>query len=225
MGFFGDLWDGLCDVCKTVVSVISDTLKNSVLLQKLLPILSVVIPPPFDAIAVVAIMAISSAMGVEEKPDQLGWKMTEADMKPEDFGSFKEYKEYLDREYPFDQERYDYLSDEQKMACRYVGMAGTMQELKESKGFELTPESLGIIARGAASLNWSNEQIGAFAKGLALSLSNSGAASLSDVKALAHGELDSGKFDSVASAIAAGAKEAGVKQSSNDIIASLQENV
>ena len=40
MGFFGDLWDGLCDVCKTVVSVISDTLKNSVLLQKLLPILS-----------------------------------------------------------------------------------------------------------------------------------------------------------------------------------------
>ena len=94
MGFLGDLWDGLCDVCKTVVSVISDTLKNSVLLQKLLPILSVVIPPPFDAIAVVAIMAISSAMGVEEKPDQLGWQMTEADMKPEDFGSFKEYKEY-----------------------------------------------------------------------------------------------------------------------------------
>ena len=52
-----------------------------------------------------------------------------------------------------------------------------------------------------------------------------GAASLSDVGALAHGELDSGKFDSVASAIAAGAKEAGVKQSSSDIIASLQENV
>jgi len=221
MGIFNGLWNGI----KSIASAISSVLRESPLMQKLLPILSVAIPPPFDLIAVVAIMAISAAMGVEENPDELGWQMSEADKKPEDFGSFKEYKEYLDREYPFDQEKFDALSEEQKMACRYVGMAGTMAELKESNGFELTPESLGIIVKGAASLKWDDAQIGAFAKGLSVSLANSGAASLADIGALAKGTLGPDKFGSVSDAISAGVKEAGVKQDNAAIIASLQENV
>ena len=220
MGFWSGLWNGI----KSIASSISNVLKNSALMQTLMPILSVVIPPPFDAIAVVAIMAISASMGVEENPDELGWQMNEADKKPEDFGSFKEYKEYLDREYPFDKEKFDSLSQEQKMACRYIGMAGAMAELKEAKGFEITPESLGIIVKGAASLKWDDAQIGAFAKGLSVSLANSGAASLADVSALAKGNLNPDKFDCVFDAIFAGAKEAGVKQDNTAIIASLQEN-
>jgi len=221
MGFWSGLWNGI----KSIASSISNVLKNSALMQTLMPILSVVIPPPFDAIAVVAIMAISASMGVKENPDELGWQMNEADKKPEDFGSFKEYKEYLDREYPFDKEKFDSLSQEQKMACRYIGMVGTMAELKESKGFEITPESLGIIVKGAASLKWDDAQIGAFAKGLSVSLANSGATSLADVGALAKGKLNPDKFDSLFDAISAGAKEAGVKQDNAAIIASLQENV
>ena len=221
MGFWSGLWNGI----KSIGSAISGVLKNSALMNTLLPILSVVIPPPFDAIAVVAIMAISASMGVEEKPDELGWQMNEADKGPEDFGSFKEYKEYLDKNYPFDQEKFDSLTQEQKMACRYVGMAGTLAELKEAKNFELTPESLGIIVRGAAGLKWNDAQIGAFAKGLSLSLSSSGATSLADIGALAKGTLAPDKFASVFGAITAGAKEAGVKQDNAAIIASLQENV
>ena len=221
MGFWNGLWNGI----KSIGSAISNVLKNSELINKLLPILSVVIPPPLDVIAVVAIMAISAAMDVEENPDELGWQMNEADKKPEDFDSFKEYKEYLDREYPFDREKFDALSDEQKMACRYVGMAGTMQEVKEAKGFELTPESLGILVKGAASLKWDEAQIGAFAKGLSVSLAGSGGASLGDVESLAKGTLNPDKFDSVSDAISAGAKEAGVPHDNATIIASLQENV
>ena len=225
MGFFSDLWDGVCELCSDVVGLLSDTLKSSALLQALLPILTVVIPPPLDAIAAVVIMAISNAMGMKEKPDELGWQMNEADKKPEDFGSFKEYKEYLDREYPFDQEKFDALSDEQKRACRYVGMAGTIQEIKEAKGFELSPASLGLIATGAASLHWDSEQIGAFAKGLSLSLSNSGIASLADIESMAKGSLDPNKWDTVFGAISAGVKEAGVAQNVSDVIASLQKSV
>lgn len=226
MGLWSGLWNGI----KSFASSISNVLKNSELMNKLLPILSVVIPPPFDVIAVVAIMAISAAMDVKENPDELGWQMNEADKKPEDFDSFKEYKEYLDREYPFDREKFDALSDEQKMACRYVGMAGTMQEVKEAKGFELTPESLGILVKGAASLKWDEAQIGAFAKGLSVSLASSGNASLEDIGAIAKGSLNPDKWDSVTGAISAGAKEAGVTQDKAAIIdsmreASLQENV
>ena len=225
MGFFSDLCDGIKNIGNAIGNAISNVLKDSPLLQTLLPILAVALPPPLDLIAVVAIKVICSSMDVEENPDELGWQMNEADKKPEDFSSFNEYKEYLDREYPFDQEKFNALSEEQKTACRYIGMAGTMQELKESKGFELTPESLGIIVRGAAGLKWDDEQIGAFAKGLSLSLSNSGATSLADVAALAKGTLEPDKQDAVSNAITAGAKEAGVKQDNAAIIASLQESV
>ena len=221
MGF----WSSLGSAISSFFSGISNVLKNSPLLQTLLPILAVALPPPLDAIAVVAIQAIAASMGVEEKPDELGWQMNEADKKPEDFGSFKEYKEYLDREYPFDQEMFDALSEEQKTACRYIGMAGTMQEVKEAKGFEITPGTLGVLARGAASLKWDDAQIGAFAKGMSTSLLGSGVASLGDVESLAKGTLDTGKIDSVINAITAGAKEAGAKQDRAAIIASLQENV
>lgn len=221
MGFWSGLWSGI----KSIASSISDVLKESPLVRALVTTLSAALPPPFDVIAVVAVQAIAASAGVEEKPDELGWQMNEADKKPEDFGSFKEYKEYLDREYPFDQGKFDALSEEQKAACRYIGMAGTMLEVKEAKGFEITPETLGVLAKGAASLKWDNAQIDAFTKGLSVSLAGSGVASLGDVGALAKGTLAPDKFGSVFGAITAGAKEAGVKQDTAAIIASLQENV
>lgn len=221
MGF----WSSLGSAISSFFSGISNALKNSPLLQTLLPILAVALPPPLDAIAVVAIQAIAATMGVEEKPDELGWQMNEADKKPEDFGSLKEYKEYLDREYPFDQGKFDALSEEQKTACRYIGMARMIQELKESKGFELTPESLGIIVRAGSNLKWGDTQIGDFLKGTSASLSNSGATSLVDVAALAKGTLAPDKQDAVTGAITVGAKEADVKQDTAAIIASLQESV
>jgi len=218
MGLFSGLWNG-------IKSAVSSVLRNSELMQKLMPRLMEFIPPPYDLIAVVAIVAISAAMGVEENPDKLGWQMNEADKKPEDFGSFKEYKEYLDREYPFDQEKFDKLSEEQKAACRYIGMAGTIQEVQEAKNLELNPETLGVLVKGIAGFKWSDQQINAFAHGLGTSLASSGNASFEDIGALAKGSLNPDKWDSVTGAISAAAKEAGVKQDNTAIIASLQENV
>lgn len=218
MGLFSGLWNG-------IKRAVSSVLGNSELMQKLMPRLMEFIPPPYDLIAVVAIEAISAAIGVEENPDKLGWQMNEADKKPEDFNSFKEYKEYLDREYPFDKEKFDALSEEQKMACRYIGMAGTIQEVQEAKNLELNPETLGVLVKGIAGFKWSDQQINAFAHGLGTSLAASGNASFEDIGALAKGSLNPDKWDSVTGAISAAAKEAGVKQDSAAIFASLQENV
>ena len=221
MGFWSGLWNGI----KSIANSISMVLKESPLVRSLVTTLAAALPPPFDVVAVIAVEALAASAGVQEKPEELGFQMNEADKKPEDFGSFKEYKEYLDREYPFDQEKFDKLSDEQKAACRYVGMAGTIQEVQEAKNLELNPEALGVLVKGIAGFKWSDQQINAFAHGLGTSLSSSGNASFEDIGALAKGSLNPDKWDSVEGAISAGAKEAGVKQDNAAIIASLQENV
>ena len=146
------LLDIFTDIFKPIANAVSSVLKNTELMTALMPILAVVIPPPFDVIAVVALMAISAVMGVEEDPEKLGYQMQEADKSPEDFDSFKEYKEYLDKNYPFDQAKFDALDETHKQACRYVGMAGTMAELKEEKGFVMSEQMLGMLTRGCGSL-------------------------------------------------------------------------
>jgi len=219
------LFSGIKNFFSSIGNAISSVLRDSPLMQKILPILALVIPPPLDIVAYVAIQAISSAMGVEENPDELGWQMNEADVKPEDFKSFAEYREYLNKEYPFDAEKYESLSRDQKSACRYLGLAGTMEELKQSKGFEITPTTLGILATGAASMKWDNPQIEAFAKGMAQSLSANGIQSLSPVEQLAKGTLAPEKQDATLSAIGAGLSTADVEQTVDEVREALQESV
>ena len=155
MGLFSSIGNAL----KSAFSAISTVLQNSPLMQRLLPILAVVIPPPLDAVAVVALQIIGEALGTKDNPDELGWQMQKADMKPEDFGSFREYKEYLDEHYPFDNVAFESMSPDERTACRYVGTVGMIQELKESNDFEITPETLGKLATSAVFT--------AIAKGLA----------------------------------------------------------
>ena len=161
------LLDVFSDFFKPIANAITSVLKNTELIATLMPILAVVIPPPFDVIAVVALMAISAAMGVEEDPEQLGYQKQEADKSPEDFDSFKEYKEYLDKNYPFDQAKFDALDETHKQACRYVGMAGTLAELKEEKGFEMSASMLGMLTKGCGSLVMDKDATATLAANLA----------------------------------------------------------
>lgn len=228
MGF----WSGVKNFFSGVGRAISNVLQNSPLMQKLLPIIAVAIPPPFDAIAVVALQVISACMGINEgegeNPEELGWQMNEADKKPEDFGSFEEYKQYLDENYPFDKEAFDKLSEEEKTACRWAGIGGTLQEIKEAKGgeFELSPTGLGILVRGLADFKWDPDTMKAFVTGMSSSLVTSG---LTDpVKAIgdfAKGDLEMDKSEKVSDAIGSGVKAADVSQSKETIIDSLRENV
>ena len=216
MGFWSSLCSSVSKIFSPVVNAVSSVLQNSPLLQKLLPVLGIVIPPPLDIIAVVAIEVISACMGKPEKPEELGWQMNEADMKPEDFGSFEEYKAYLDENYPFDKDAYDAQTDEQKSACRYVGMCGTMRELEETtKGeFKLNPMSLGVLAGAASTLGWSNETMKSFTEGAMLSLGGPGFNLLADY---AKGNLGAEDHAKVEKAVSDGIEKAGVSDSATGV--------
>ena len=224
MGFWSSLCGAVSKAFSPVVNAVSSVLQNSPMLQKLLPIIGIAIPPPLDAIAVIAVEVISACMGKPENPEELGWQMNEADKKPEDFDSFEEYKDYLDENYPFDKDAFDAQTDEQKSACRYIGMAGTMQELKEAKGFELTPASLGALAGAASMLGWSNDTMKTFAQGMLNTLDGPGFNMLADY---AKGNLGAEDMGKVEKGVSNGLSEAGVSDSPEGFVnaaeSSLQE--
>ena len=228
MGFWSSLWSGISKVCSPIINAVSSVLQNSPLMQKLMPVLMAVIPPPLDAIAFVALEAISAAMGKPENPDELGWQMNEADKKPEDFDSFEEYREYLDEEYPFDKEAFDAQTDEQKSACRYIGMAGTMEELRTAKdGLEFNPATLGVLAGAATSLRWDPATLKSFTEGLMTSLNGAGV-SINSLGDFAKGNLGAGETGKFEQAVEEGTKMAGVGDSSSavtDAMANSTENL
>ena len=161
------LLDEIRDTFKPIVNAISTVLKNTELVTALMPLLAVAIPPPWDLVAVVSVMALSAVMGVKEDPEKLGAQMQEADKGRDDFDSFKDYKKYLDENYPFDQKKFDAQTETYKQACRYVGIAGTLAELKEEKGFNMTPQMLGLLTKGCGSLGMDKDATANLASNMA----------------------------------------------------------
>ena len=222
MGFWSSLWSGVSKAFSPIVNAVSSVLQNSPMLQKLLPIIGIAIPPPLDAIAVIAVEVISACMGKPENPEELGWQMNEADKKPEDFNSFDEYREYLNENYPFDKDAFDAQTDEQKAACRYVGMAGTMQELKESKGFEINAASLGALAGMASTLGWSNDTMKSFTNSMLSSLGGPGFNMLGDYVKGNLGAEDMGKVEK---GIDNGLSEANVNDSRSGVVSAMEASL
>lgn len=148
--------------------------------------------------------------------------MNEADKKPEDFDSFDEYKDYLDENYPFDKDAFDAQTDEQKAACRYVGMAGTMEELKESKGFEINATSLGALAGAASTLGWSNDTMKTFAQGMLNTLGGPGFNMLADY---ARGNLGAEDMSKVEKGVDSGLSEAGVSDSPEGFVNAAESSI
>lgn len=209
MGFWSSLCSAVSKAFAPIANAVAPVLQNSPLLQKLMPYLAVVIPPPFDAIAVVALEVISATMGKPENPEELGWQMNEADKRPEDFASFEEYREYLDKEYPFDADAFNAQTDEQKAACRYVGMAGVMSELSTMKDFDpkLTPTALGVLAGAGTTLGWSPETMKAFTQGMLTAFGGSGAL-FNQIGNFGNGELSAADGERISDGIKVGAKAA-----------------
>lgn len=212
------LLNGLEKVVSGAGKVLSEVLTSSELMRELIPLLAVAIPPPWDVVAMVALKVIAVTMGVTDDPERLGYQMNLADRRPEDFSTFSDYKKYLNDNFPFDADRFLCMSDGERKICQYVGMAGVLAQLKESKGFTFTPEALGSLARMAFNFKWDADTIGKFAKGMAGEAQKLEAPL--DVSLLAKdksGEMERTR-DSV---IAAGLKEAKATQSVDEIKAEL----
>ncbi len=225
MEFFSSLFSGIGKVFSSIARAFSNVLQNSPLMQKLIPIIAIVIPPPLDALAVVALEVISASMGKPEKPEELGWQMNKADKSPEDFDSFEEYREYLDREHPFDRDAFEAQTDEQKAACRYAGIAACLSELSKTEGFDpkLTASSLGVLAGAATRLGWSRETMRSFMTGMETSLGGSGRF-LGLVGDFARGDLDETDAAKVSDGIREGVKEAGVSDAFSTVADALRSS-
>lgn len=221
MGFMSDMWDGVKDFLAPVVSAVSSVLRNSELMQKLMPMLMVAIPPPWDVVACVVIEVLSVTLGNPENPEQLGWQMNEADKKPEDFDSFAEYRAYLDEEFPFHRESFEALSDYQKAACRYAGMAGTIHELSEATDFRFKPASLPLLVGCASKLGWSNDALRVFTQHTVQTL---GSGALDMLVGYASGTLDPEVAERVGKAVSAGVREAKVGDSAADVTRAMADS-
>lgn len=222
MGIFSDLCSAISEAIKPIASAISSVLQNSPLMQKLMPVLAVAIPPPFDVVAVVALEVIAAALGKPENPDELGWQMNQADKTPEDFDSFDEYKEFLDREYPFDRAAFDAQTDEEKSACRYAGMAGTIEELKQAKGFELNANALGVLAGAASALGWGRDTIKSFTSGMLNTIGGAGLVSFNALADYAKGGVDQSVGGIIDKAISAGIKLSGISDAVDVVKTAMQ---
>jgi len=150
-------------------------------------------------------------MGKPENPEELGWQMNEADKTEKDFDSFDDYREYLDREYPFDKDAFNAQTEEQKAACRYAGMAGVMHEISEMKKIDpkLTAPALGVLTGAATSLGWSPETTRAFTQGMMTSLGGSGEL-FTKLPEFAKGMLDGADAVKLSDGVKAGVQESGV---------------
>lgn len=156
----------LTPIVQKAISCIAPVLQNSVLMQKLVPLLAVAIPPPFDIVAVGVVETLCALCGKNEKPQELGYQMNEADKSPEDFESFEKYREYLDEHVPFDRGKFEALSDEQKSACRFAGIAGALLDVKEATGKDIDPNAIGALSHLAKAKLLEGDSLESFVKAL-----------------------------------------------------------
>ena len=197
MSFLDSLSSGL----SSFFSGISSALSNSPLMSALLPVLAVVIPPPLDIVAIVAVSLLASVLsGKNEDPERLGWQMNEADKKPDEFGSFKEYRAYLDEKFPVDEKRFNAMTENQRVACRYYGMAGLMTQMREA-GLDVSSEALGMFVKAQSALQMDKDTLGSFVKDIGVSLKNEGKTSFEPITDAVKGTISPEDYDVMSKSI------------------------
>jgi len=153
MGF----WSGLGSVCSTIGSAISGAC--SVVSSAISSIgdalgrgaLSLLGLNPTIIEAVIAVVQIvAQLLGVtkeDESPEELGDKAVRSDKKPENFNTTEEYITYLREDVDFDQEEFDKLSDEEKLARSAIGTAISMKGISEKKDFAISLDTWATMAK------------------------------------------------------------------------------
>lgn len=118
------------------------------------PVLGPIVGQLIFKVAVKAVMALAKGMGIieeKDKAEEIGYRVEEAerhsDWKPrEDFGTFKEYYEYLKQQIPDEEIDRDNLSKE-KLKYEAMGVGAMMGALGEASGMELSPEFFFEVGR------------------------------------------------------------------------------
>lgn len=143
----GMLSAAVSGVCSCVKGVLSSSLS----LGGLLKTLATVIPPPYNVIVrIVGTILNVLGIGNDKKQEELGYQMQECDKSPDEFTSFKEYEEYLDEHYPIDEaakDKISKMSENERNACKLVGIAGSIKKIQQLGNMVITPEFLGLFGK------------------------------------------------------------------------------
>ena len=140
MGWLSDACDFVGSCISGAVSALSSVAGSLGNIAGLASNFLKVAGPYLNAIVTI-VQVVSQILGIlkpDETPEELGDKAMRADKQPEDFDTTQEYIEYLREEVDFDQEEFDKLSDEEKLARSAVGTAISMKAINETKGFDVS---------------------------------------------------------------------------------------
>lgn len=83
----------------------------------------------------------------EETPEEIGMKAQEAEKKPDDFDSIEEYINYLRDDIKLDKEKFENLTDEERLSCSAIGSTILAKGISEKKGIDLSSEFLVEVAK------------------------------------------------------------------------------
>ncbi len=153
MGWLGSICSSIGSAISSAVSFVGSCIGSigSVLGDFATKFLSVVGPaiPYLNAIltTIQIIAYILDIIGKDDKVEELGFKATQADKKPEDFDSTKEYIDYLRNEVKLDIEKFHNLKPEQKLGSAAIGIAIVTKGISEKMQMEIPPEFLKEIGR------------------------------------------------------------------------------
>ena len=109
------------------------------------------------AVAVAVINEVLNAVGkllggdeeiaLEEIPlDELGFRASVSDKRPEDFANSARYLEHLAK-YQQYHDKFKQLSAEQRLGCQALGLGIKSNYIAEKLGVKITPQSLGTLAK------------------------------------------------------------------------------
>lgn len=92
--------------------------------------------------------AILYAIGIDcDAADILGFKAGQTDKNLSEFDSAEDYVKYLHDEVDLDKEKFESLSDEEKMAYRATGMAVEASVISEKMGVDVTPDFTLLLSK------------------------------------------------------------------------------
>jgi len=167
-------------------------------------------------VIVTVISFIAQALNIikkEETPEEIGAKAMECGRSPEEFKSTEEYIEYLRNEVQLDKEKFENMSQVEKLGCTAVGVAILTRGIEEKEKISIPVEFLHQVAK----VNMKSEEVKCYIE----SFKNNGLANMGDMVSFLKGDFTNIKVESVSSAILEALKSLNPDLSEQDIQAKI----
>lgn len=156
MGILGGIISGVCSFVSGVAGKLSGIIGGAIsgFAEKAVKVIAQIPNIDFGKIIPIVgdiIQGVAKILGIktEEDPAILGAKVQQCDKDLEDFDNdVDSYIQYLREEVKLDKEKFDKMTEEEKLGCKVVGMSLETKAIEEKIGdIEISPECLAMLAK------------------------------------------------------------------------------